>query len=459
MGAAGQLSRLHERVLTAPATGGSQPEPTRPAADPPLRPRPGSRVTVVPLSIVAKGEGFVVGSADHGMFVEVPPVAVAAIELLRAGHTIAQASADLRADIGEDIDVLDFVGTLIDLGFVSHIDGVAQVPDDAAGARAGRRPRWVQGPPPGAVRWLFGPVAWAVYALAAVVCVTTLAVHPAYRISSDAFFFLDDPVTSLALLSVTAFVLAAAHEAFHWLAACREGVAARFAISRRLYFLVFETDLTQLWSLPPGRRYGPMLAGMALDSVLLAVTLGGRATIDAGLVAAPGVARFLEAIAAVLFLGLCWQLCFFMRTDIYAVVATALNCTNLWRVTMLTLARRFHVLGTAGRRELASAAAVDLRVARWYGWLCLAGFAVATWFAAVVIVPALWKVIDWTTQQAVVHGLASPRFWCTVLLALLTLLPRLLTVGLFARQVTTWVSNRKRTGAAVADAPRDSAVG
>lgn len=446
--------------MNAPATGGRPPEPAHSVTEPPSRLRPDSRVTVVPLSMVAKGAGFVVGSVDDGTFVEVPPVAVTAIELLRSGHTLAEASAELRAEVGEDVDVLDFAGTLIDLGFISHIDGVAlAVPDDATGAPARRRPRWAQGPPPEAVRWLFGRVAWAVYALAAVVCVATLVVHPSYRIGPAAFFFLDDPVVSLALLTVVGFALAAAHEAFHWLAACREGLAAQFGISRRLYFLVFETNLTQLWSLPPSRRYGPMLAGMALDCVLLAVTFAGRAAVDAGLVVAPGVARFLEAVAALLILGLGWQLCFFMRTDIYAVVVTALGCTNLWRVTMLTLARRFHVLGAAGRRELASAAAVDLRVANWYGWLCLAGFAVATWFAAVVIVPALWKVVDWTAHQAAVQGLASPRFWFTALLGVLTLLPRLFTVGLFARQVAVWVSSRRRTGAAVIGSSRDSAVG
>ncbi|NNH53204.1 helix-turn-helix transcriptional regulator [Promicromonospora citrea] len=37
--------------------------------------------------------------------------------------------------------------------------------------------------------------------------------------------------------------------------------------------LVFETDLTQIWSVERRRRYGPQLAGMAVQGVLLAGTL------------------------------------------------------------------------------------------------------------------------------------------------------------------------------------------
>ena len=49
---------------------------------------------------------------------------------------------------------------------------------------------------------------------------------------------------SLAVLFPLATALAAAHECGHWLAARAEGVAARFGTDDRMYFLVFETDLT-----------------------------------------------------------------------------------------------------------------------------------------------------------------------------------------------------------------------
>jgi hypothetical protein len=73
------------------------------------------------------------------------------------------------------------------------------------------------------------------------------------------------------------------HELCHWLAARAEGVAAKVRIDRRLYFFVFETDLTGLWGLPRRRRYWPMLIGLGFDTVILATVLALRLAAHAGL--------------------------------------------------------------------------------------------------------------------------------------------------------------------------------
>ena len=185
-----------------------------------------------------------------------------------------------------------------------------------------------------------------------------------------------------------------------------------------------------------------MLAGMALDFVLLALAFGGRALTDTG-PDGPFLGRFLAALSAVLTLGLFWQFCVFMRTDLYAVMVNALGCTNLWRVTMFTIARRLRLLSTAARRDLARASPRDLRVARWYSWLCVAGLAVATWMFVAVIIPTVWRVISSTAAQATTLGIASPHFWFSASLATLALLPRFLTLGVFARQVLRWIASRR----------------
>lgn len=402
-----------------------------------------SRLTLVELSVVRHGVGFIVGSAKAGTFIEVPPIAVAAIEQLRSGAAIEQVRSELTSQAGEDVDVLDFVHTLLGLDFVSHIDGVAVGGSQVGPDRHGKRqPRWIRGPRPAAIGWLFGRTAWILYAAAFLACLLVLVTVRSYRATSDAFFFLSDPVISIAILVLVGFVLAAGHEAFHWLAACRQGVAARFGISRRLYFLVFETDLTQLWSIPRSHRYGAMLAGMAFDSVILAATFMVRALVDAGLIDAPLLGRFLAAVGAVITVNLVWQGCIFMRNDLYAVMVNALGCTNLWRVTMLSIARRVGMLTAERRLELAGASPRDLQVARWYAWLCLLGIGLATWFAGAVMVPTLWQLISRTIEQLATFEITSNQFWITTLLGILVLLPRLLTVGVLVRQVASWASRR-----------------
>ena len=73
-------------------------------------------------SVVEQDDGFVVGNPAEGVFVKLPEIGVTAIEHLRNGHTIGQASQSYSASQepdSEDVDVLDFTHTLIEVGFVA----------------------------------------------------------------------------------------------------------------------------------------------------------------------------------------------------------------------------------------------------------------------------------------------------------------------------------------------------
>ena len=109
---------------------------------------------------------------------------------------------------------------------------------------------------------------------------------------------------------------------WHWLAARALDLRTRFGGDRRLFFLVFETDLSQLWSVPRRRWYGPQLAGLAIDMVVLGALLGVQ------LVAGP--VRPLPAPVFVLASTL-WQCMVFLRTDLYGVLVTATGCRDLWQ--------------------------------------------------------------------------------------------------------------------------------
>jgi putative peptide zinc metalloprotease protein len=407
-----------------------------------------SVISLVPLSVVEHGDGFIVGNAAIGRFVEVPDIAVSVIERLRNGTTIEALAHDLQRETGTDVEVLAFVRTLLRLGFVHSVNGSPlQAIAGTGDSPTARQPRWIRGPSAAAVGWLFGRTAWTAYTIAFVASAVALIAHPPYRIHADAFFFLADPVLSMAILTPIGFVTVAGHEAFHWLAACREGVAARFAISRRLYFLVAETDLTQLWSVPRKRRYGPLLAGMAFDSVLLATSLAGRALIDAGLIpAAAPAGPFLGAFGAMVMMSLAWQFLVFMRNDLYAVMVNALGCANLWRVTMLRLRRPFRLLTAAGQRELARASPRDIRAAGWYAWLCLLGVAAAAWFAEAVTLPTVWRLISSTVDTLTTFEPTSRRFWTTLLIGALALLPPLLTLAVLTRQAGRWFAAKCMRG-------------
>jgi putative peptide zinc metalloprotease protein len=332
--------------VTEPAGGGAAT-----AVDPPVLTGT-SRLELVDLSIIEQDGGFIVGDSTRGDFVQMPSIGVTVIERLRAGASIAEVTATFReiasseAAPSGDVDVLDFAKALLELGFVAAVDGA--VIADTGSDQPERR--WLTGPRPEKIRWLFGRVAWSVYSLLFAGCIAIEIAAPSYRPHGSDFFFLNDPLASVAILTLISFAVVGGHECFHWLAGCAQGVGARFAISRRLYFLVFETDLTQLWSVPRRRHYGPLLAGMASDTIVLSVTIAIRMLAASGAVSIPPAAtRLLGAVAVLVTTNLVWQFCVFLRNDLYLVLSTLLGCVNLWRVAMLTVKRTLWHLTPASK--------------------------------------------------------------------------------------------------------------
>src|SRR6201999_3517219 len=75
----------------------------------------------------------------------------------------------------------------------------------------------------------------------------------------------------LTLLVVISYIAVFLHEFGHLVATRAVGVNSRMGISHRLWYLVAETDLTGLWSVPRNQRYLPMLAGMIIDITVLSL--------------------------------------------------------------------------------------------------------------------------------------------------------------------------------------------
>ena len=230
------------------AAGAGDPDDDRPEAAPPPAGalRPAARLTLRPLSVVPQGEEFLVGDPEAGTFVALPAVGLVAVRALQAGGTIAEAAEAAAAHAGQEVDVLDFAATLVECGLVAAIDGQALAPAAARG-RA-----WLAGLSPALAGPFFSAPAWTLYGLAFVACAALFVARPQLWPRYEDAFFYPDPAVSLVTMTLVTTLLTAGHELCHWLAARAAGVGARFGVSRRLFFPVFETDLSQLWSVPRG---------------------------------------------------------------------------------------------------------------------------------------------------------------------------------------------------------------
>ncbi|GAB2934840.1 hypothetical protein [Streptomyces mayteni] len=407
-------------------------------------------VRLRPLSVVPEGDDEVlVGDPATGTFVTIPAVGGVVIEALRRGATVDEAAAEAEAFAGQPVNVPSFVETLGELGFLAEEGEGADeaLPEPAKNAPIQAR-RWMTAIRRETVRPFFGPVAWAVYAACLLFAVGVLVVRPGLvpDPGEDAFAFDDIGVSALAWVPFVWFA-AASHECGHWLAARALGIQTRFGIDRRMIMLVFETDLTQLWTVPRRQRYGPLLGGLAVDSVLLAALLAGRLAIDVGAWSPPGtVDSLLAAWVFVKVVQMLWQSMVFLRTDLYAVLVNALGCHNLWRVKSLLLRRAFGRLSEEQAEELAASSETDLRVGRWFRWLWLAGFlGVTAWFS--LLIPVFVEYLVWAAE-GLAEGPLAGRFWYSLLCAGLLLGAEAFAIALAVWELARRIAGRRPTPAA-----------
>ncbi|GII77353.1 hypothetical protein Sru01_23350 [Sphaerisporangium rufum] len=334
-----------------------------------------------PLVYLADGEEVTVGRPDIDSYGIFPPDGAELVRRLERGDTPREAAAWYAGRYQESVDIDDVIEALGELDFL--------------------REETEPAPPPAApVRWrrlgaaVFSTPAFVLYAALAGWALVAMARHPDLVPSYRNVFFTEYYTIVQAALFVAAVPQLLLHEAFHALAGRRLGLRSRLSVGRRLYFIVLETSLPGLVAVPRRRRYLPILAGMLADVLVIAAL-----TVAADLGRGPDGtfplwARFCLAFAFAVLLRIAWQFSLYLRTDLYVLVTTALGCVDLHATAKGMLANRVNrLLGRPGRLVDESAwHPVDRRVARWYSWLIVAGYAVSLTTFVLAVVPIVYRM-------------------------------------------------------------------
>jgi hypothetical protein len=311
------------------------------------------------LTMVAEDDGVMVGRPDIGSYAVFPVEGAEALRMLDAGTPVSEVAAWYQETCGSALDVDDFLEVLGDLQFVRG-DGEEAPQAPVRWQRLGRL----------AFSWP-AMTCYAVITLAACVAMARFPyLRPTYR---HLFFTKYLSLIPVAMAAAT-IPLVLLHESFHALAGRRLGLPSTLTIGRRFYYLVGETRLDSLFSVPKRKRYLPFLAGTIIDIVVLSAL-----TLIAGILhsqGSPGWSYgFCLAIAFALVLRLIWQVQFYLETDFYFVISHAMRCPDLHQ------AAKFHVKTRAFRllhRPLPQSDAEwsdrDQAFARWYAPLLIIGY-------------------------------------------------------------------------------------
>lgn len=354
-----------------------------------------TQVMVFPFTRQIEGDEVVIGRTDTATFLALPADAVEVLDLLAEGTTVGEVQDRFADETGQVPEMEDFLTALESSGFVApRSDTVAVDAMASASAGNGSSPRAAvryhfTSLSPGFCRRLVGRSALLVYAAIVAASVGVLVADPSLLPGPRALVFPQN--TTLMLLAVAAltYTIVFLHELGHVVATRAAGVPSRLGISHRLWVLVAEADLTGLWSVERRQRYLPFLAGPLVDLVVGASLLLTLAAHHLGALAMPApVLTLVRAMVFVELMALGWQCFFFVRTDLYYVIATAFGCKNLLGDTETWLRNR--LARWIPRLEPVDQSALpshELRAIRAYAVVWLVGRAVALAFLALVTLP------------------------------------------------------------------------
>ncbi|MBU7013532.1 MAG: hypothetical protein HXS52_11135 [Theionarchaea archaeon] len=265
-----------------------------------------------------------VGRRDIGSYVSLPVEALEVIDLLDSGKTVGETKKVLEAKYGEEAEIEDFIEDMISNEMVHFVDDY-EVPTTSQ-----LQKDLFSGITKSHVDWMFSRYAWASYSILAAACLLMFAWRPQYIPHPADFFWHPWYSIAVGLTFLFGWILVAFHELAHLFAAKSVGTEGYFSLSNRLIFIVAQTNLGNIWTIPREKRYVVYVVGMAWDFVMVFFCLLLLLFSDSHLVHLPELAyNFVKAIIFIKVWGIIWQFRFNMQTDVYYMVANYFKCRDL----------------------------------------------------------------------------------------------------------------------------------
>lgn len=352
-----------------------------------------------PLTFVKERDGVVVGRPDTESFAMLPADGAQLLRRLADGMPVAEAADWYHATYHEPVDMADFLAGVRELGFVrEHGEEIAP-------------PRQIRYQRLGALA--FSPPLWICYLAVVAACAVMVVRYPHLLPRPGNVFFVRPLIVVQLVLLLAQLPGAALHEWFHVLAGRRLSLPTRLTVDTRLYYVVFETHLDGLLSVPRGKRYLPFLSGLVADAVMFSVLTLVAAGDQAGGLAVVG--RLALALAYLTLLRMVWQFLVYLRTDVYYVLTTALGCLNLAEAANAYL--RDMVCRRSARPWQDGGGAQfsdrDRALAPWFALVTVVGTIAAFVLAGFTVLPVVIEFIM-RLDAGLSSGVLSGRFWDSV---------------------------------------------
>jgi putative peptide zinc metalloprotease protein len=367
-----------------------------------------STLLLVPIEIRKDKKHYIVEDKTSGEFYEMPDICIDAINMISDGMRLADIQNVLVLKYpDEEVDLIDFAEQLMDMQLIAEIDGVRlEQIKKPVGDRLGFL--WIS---PHIGRFFFNKTSYCVYVALFVINIILFInkpnLFPQYK---DLFIFDYMALTIPALLLLT-FFLVLIHELGHVLAMRAFNLSTRLEVGHRLFLIVLETDMSSVWKLPSKERNVLYLAGICFDTVILAIALITK------LIVGNGSEIFLSIMSIIVLdtvIRMVYQLCVYMKTDLYYVFENASGCYNLMENAHHLISKKIPFIKS---KEIDEIFTGERKTVFFYSIFYVLGVVLTVSLYFIYYIPQLlfaWKKI----LPGFSHGTSSNTFWDAIAFSL-----------------------------------------
>ncbi|WNF23656.1 hypothetical protein [Mesobacillus jeotgali] len=365
-----------------------------------------SVVFMNPLKVRRDKKHYIVENEATGEFYEMPEVCISAIELINEKKSLYEVENALIVRYPDEIiDILDFVSQLLELNLISELNGKQILIDSGQKNHPGLI--WI---PENLGRFLFNTISSKLYFLLLVASAGLILFNPnLFPRYSDLFMF-DLMLLNILAVMLIGFFLVIIHEFGHVLAVRSEGLPAKIEVGNRLFFVVLETDMSQVWKLPAEKRNKLFLAGMNFDIVVLFLALAAQFIASENTL----TMALLKLIVLNTFIRLVFQTAVFMKTDLYYVIENKTGCYNLMENGRNFLAKWLPFLSVPETETFDG----EEKFVRRYAYFYLAGILLTFAITAYYYIPQIMFAVNEIMLPGFLEPITSIRFWDSVVFLL-----------------------------------------
>ncbi|EKN66107.1 hypothetical protein BABA_16892 [Neobacillus bataviensis LMG 21833] len=302
-----------------------------------------SRLLLVPINFRKDKKNYIIEDAASGEFYEMPGICIEAINLMIQGEHLGEIERKLKMTYpNEEVDLLDFAQQLLELQLIEEIDGVK-----VARQVYQKEPLGFLSISPKIGKFFFNKFSYPIYLILFIVNLILFIVNPSLFPHYEDIFVFDIMVLNVVVWLTLAFILVLIHEFGHTLAMRAYNLPTKLEIGHRLFFVVFETNMSSIWKLASKDRNVLFLAGLCFDMVALFIALICQLIFSNSLTLGLSTLAIFD-----IFMRIVFQCFVYMKTDLYFVFENITGCYNLMENANKTIRKWLPILKFNSKDEV-----------------------------------------------------------------------------------------------------------